>query len=173
MDFKLRPWTYEDLSSLVKNANNFNVAKYMTDAFPFPYTETNGKAFIDFATKDNPVHIFAIDIEGEAAGGIGIHPGEDIYRKNAELGYWLAEPYWGNGIISEAIKQIVDFAFINYDIERLFARPFGSNNASQKVLEKNNFVLECRIQKNLIKNEEYLDECIYAIRRNKWSLGKS
>ena len=168
MKFKLRPWSISDLDSLVKYANNWNVAKNLTDKFPFPYSESNGKAFIEFATKDNPIHIFAIDIEGQAVGGIGIHPQDDIHRKNAELGYWLAEPFWGQGIISNAIKQAVDFAFATYDIDRVFARPFGTNAASQKVLEKNNFILEGRFEKVLIKNKEYLDELIYAIRRENW-----
>ena len=72
-EFTLRPWAMEDLTKLVKYANNRNIAKNMTDGFPFPYSETNGSAFIELATKDNPIHIFAIDIDGVAVGGIGIH----------------------------------------------------------------------------------------------------
>jgi ribosomal-protein-alanine N-acetyltransferase len=97
-------------------------------------------------------------------GGIGIHPQTDIQRKNAELGYWLAESFWGNGIISNAIKQVVQFTFETYDINRIYARPFGTNIASQQVLEKNGFDLEARFEKTLIKNGELLDELIYAIR---------
>src|ERR1044072_8408657 len=99
MDFKLRPWSLNDLDSLVKHANNNNIAKNMMDRFPHPYTRESGKQFIDFATKNDPVHIFAIEINGKAAGGIGIHPQDDVSRRNAELGYWLAEPFWGKGII--------------------------------------------------------------------------
>jgi [ribosomal protein S5]-alanine N-acetyltransferase len=168
MKFILRPWNSSDLNSLVRYANNWNVAKNMTDKFPFPYTESDGKAFIEFATKDDPIHIFAIDIDGQAVGGIGIHPQEDIHRKNAELGYWLGEPFWGKGIISEAIKVAVDFAFATFAIDRVFARPFGTNTASQKVLEKNGFVLEARFERVLYKDKEYLDELIYAVRRNHW-----
>jgi ribosomal-protein-alanine N-acetyltransferase len=168
MKIKLRPWTISDLESLVKYANNWNVAKNLTDKFPHPYTERNGRKFIEFATKDNPIHIFAIDIEGQAIGGIGIHPQDDIYRKNAELGYWLAEPFWGQGIISNAIIQIINFGFSTYDIDRIFARPFGTNIASQKVLKKNNFFLEGLFEKVLFKNGEYLDEFVYALRRENW-----
>jgi [ribosomal protein S5]-alanine N-acetyltransferase len=164
----LRPWTASDLDNLVRYANNWNIAKNMTDKFPFPYGENNGKAFIEMATKDDPIHIFAIDTEGQAIGGIGIHPQDDIHRKNAELGYWLAEPFWGQGIISNTIKQVIDFAFETYDIDRIFARPFGTNIPSQKVLEKNNFVLEGRFEKVLIKDGELVDEMIYAFRRDKW-----
>jgi RimJ/RimL family protein N-acetyltransferase len=122
-------------------------------------------AFNSFANKDNPVHIFAIEVDGEAAGGIGVHPQTDIHRKNAELGYWLAEKYWGRGIITNAVKQMIDFAFATYEIDRLFARPFGSNTGSQKVLEKTGFILEGRFEKTLIKNGIPEDELVYALRR--------
>lgn len=165
-EFKLRPWKKEDLNSLVKYADNRRIAQNMTDRFPHPYSEADGLAFIEFATQSAPAHIFAIEVDGEAAGGIGIYPQHDIHRKNAELGYWLGEPFWGMGIISRPIQQTVDFAFRNYDeIDRIFARPFGSNTASQKVLEKNGFVLEARFKKTLIKNGELQDELIYALRR--------
>ena len=169
MDFTIRPWHINDLNSLVKYANNWNVAKNLTDKFPNPYTEENSKAFIEFATHDDPIHIFAIDIDGQAVGGIGIHPQDDIHRKNAELGYWLAEPFWGQGIISRAIKEVVHFAFTTYDIDRVFARPFGENIPSQKVLERNHFVLEGKFEKVLIKGGVYHDELIYAMRRKQWN----
>src|ERR1041384_1378029 len=108
--FNLRPWNLNDLESLVQHANNLNVARFMTDGFPHPYSAENGRAFIAFATKDIPVHIFAIEVDGKAVGGIGIHPQDGIMRKNAELGYWLAEKYWGRGIISGAIPRVLDFA---------------------------------------------------------------
>ncbi len=169
MKFTLRPWKKSDLHNLVRYANNKLIAQNMTDGFAHPYLESNGISFIEYANKDNPVHFFAIDVNGEAVGGIGIHPQTDIHKKNAELGYWLAEPFWGQGIISQAIKQAVNFAFETYEIDRVFARPFGTNLASQKVLEKNGFVLEARFEKVLFKNNEYLDELVYAVRRSNWN----
>lgn len=166
MNFTLRLWNINDLDSLVKHANNPNIAKFMTDGFPHPYTKENGEKFIAMATKDDPIHIFAIDVNGEAVGGIGIHPQQDVMRLNAELGYWLSEVYWGKGIVSKAIIQIVQFAFNTYEINRIFARPYSSNKASRHVLEKCGFKLEARFKKNIIKNGEILDELIYAIRRN-------
>ncbi len=165
MDFQLRPWRIEDLDSLVGYANNYNIAKNMADVFPHPYTFENGKGFIQMANQSNPPHILAIEVDGAAAGGIGIHPQQDIYRKNAELGYWLAEPYWGKGIISRAIVHMVAYGFKNWDITRIYARPFGTNIPSQKALEKSGFILEATLKQTFFKNGEYFDELIYAIRR--------
>jgi RimJ/RimL family protein N-acetyltransferase len=166
MKFKLRPWSVEDIDNLVAFANNFNIAKNLTNQFPHPYTRENGKAFIEKATSGTPTSIFAIEVEGKAAGGIGLHPQADIYCRNAELGYWLAEPYWGNGIMTEAVHQIVEYGFKTFAIDRIFARPFGTNTGSQKVLEKAGFILEARLNKTLFKNGEYLDELIYAVRKS-------
>ncbi len=165
MDFSLRSWAITDLDDLVTFANNKEIAKFLTNKFPHPYTRENGKQFIEFATSENPRHVFAIDVNGQAIGGIGIHPQTDVYCKNAELGYWLAQPFWGHGIISKAIVQMVDYGFKTFDIARIYARPFGTNPASQKVLEKNGFKLEAKIEKCFYKNGEYLDELIYAVRR--------
>ncbi|TND10575.1 MAG: hypothetical protein FD123_217 [Bacteroidetes bacterium] len=164
-DFSLRPWALADLHSLVKYANNPKIAQNMTDQFPHPYTEEKGSAFINNAAAGSPVHIFAIDINGEACGGIGLHPQSDVHCKNAELGYWLAEPFWGKGIIPQAIARIVDYGFKTFAIDRIFARPYGTNTASQRVLEKAGFVLEARFEKTIFKNGAYLDELIYATRR--------
>lgn len=165
MDFILRNWQIEDLDNLVGFANNMHIARNMTDSFPYPYTEEKGKAFIAFATGELPNRILAIDIDRLACGSIGLHPQQDIQRKNAELGYWLAEPYWGNGIMSRAITQMVAYGFKHWDINRIFARPFGTNLASQRALEKAGFILEGRFEKTFFKNEVFVDELIYAIRK--------
>ncbi|MFO7977115.1 MAG: GNAT family protein [Bacteroidales bacterium] len=165
MDYKLRPWKMDDLDSLVRYANNRNISRFLTDRFPHPYTDEDARNFIEMATSESHGNIFAIEVQGEAAGSIGIHPLQDIFRENAELGYWLAEPYWGQGIITRAVREMVHFAFDHYDIRRVFARPFGNNPASQKVLEKAGFILEARFEKSLIKNGERLDELVFAIRR--------
>lgn len=165
MEFKLRPWDLEDLGSLVKYANNFNISKNLTNQFPHPYTKENGETFIAMASENNPRNILAIEINGEAAGGIGLHVQSDIYCKNAELGYWLAEPHWGKGIITRAIRQMVAYGFETFEIDRIFARPFGNNIGSQMALQKSGFILEGKFEKTLYKNGEYLDELIFAIRR--------
>ena len=83
-----------------------------------------------------------------------------------ELGYWLAEPFWGNGIITEAIQQIVKYGFETFDITRIFARPYGYNIASQKALEKAGFTLEARFVDTFFKNGKFEDEWVYAVRKH-------
>lgn len=165
MQFSLRPWTITDIDSLVEYGNNFNIAKYMRNVFPHPYTKEAGIKFIEMSNLHIPRKIFVIDINGKASGGIGVFPQDDIMCKNAELGYWLAEPFWGKGIITNAIKEMISYGFNTFDINRIFAIPFGTNIASQKALEKAGFKLEARLGKTIFKNGEYEDELIYAVRK--------
>ncbi len=163
MNFTLRRFKDSDLESLVKYANNYNIAKFLTNQFPYPYGEEDGKKFLYMAIN-NP-GIFTIDINGEAVGSIGLFPQSDIHEKNAELGYWLAEPFWRKGIMPRAIQEIVAYGFRSFNITRIFARPFSTNPASQRVLEKSGFIFEARLKNALYKNGEYMDELIYAIRK--------
>ena len=164
MNVKLRPWRETDLDALVRYAGNPKISANLTDAFPHPYSREDGQRFIAMATSHNPVRIFAIEADGGFVGGIGVHPQQDVYRANAELGYWVAEPFWGRGIATSAIRQIIPVAFSLEGIRRLYARPFGSNVASQRVLEKCGFVLEARLRETFLKRGEFLDELIYAVR---------
>ncbi len=118
------------------------------------------------AMQGNPPNVLCISINGEASGGIGVHPQQDVYRMNVELGYWLAEPFWGRGIITKAITHMVDYGFSNFEFNRIYARPYGHNKASMRVLEKAGFKLEARLENTFLKNGKFLDEYIYAIRRN-------
>lgn len=166
--FELRPWRLSDMEDLAFFANNANIANNMTNKFPHPYTLEHAEAFIQFAQVSDPVCIFAISCDGRSIGGMGVHLQDDIFAKNAELGYWLAEPYWGKGIVSKLLPELIDFAFNTFDIQRVFARPFSTNTASQRVLEKNYFVLEATLKNTIFKNGNYMDELIYAIRREAW-----
>ena len=161
----LRAWSPADLDDLVHFANNERIANNLTNMFPHPYTPEAGTAFIAMANSHEPQQIFAIDLDGRAIGAIGIHPQGDIWSKNAEIGYWLAEPYWGKGIITQTIREIVSYGFATFDLERIFARPFGRNLGSQKALQKAGFQFEAQIKQNLFKNGTFEDELIYGIRR--------
>ncbi|MEZ4721155.1 MAG: GNAT family protein [Flavobacteriales bacterium] len=166
MEFKLRPWEIEDLSSLVKYANNPRIAANLTDGFPYPYTEENGRVFLERFTTASPTNVMCIEVNGEAAGAIGLHAQGDIMRKSMEMGYWLAEPYWGNGIITKAIAQMVDYGFQTFDVNRIFARPYGRNVASQRVLEKAGLKKEGHLRDAAFKNGEYDDLLVYGVIRS-------
>lgn len=167
MDFTLREWRITDLDSLVKHANNYNIAKCLTDVFPHPYSGADGKRYLDFVIQDTPpIKIFAIDVDGEAVGSIGLTFKEDVYRKNVEIGYWLSEEYWGKGIVTEAVKQVTQYAFDTFDVNRVYAGVFAFNTGSQKVLEKAGYTLEAELKKTIFKYGEYIDEKIYARRRD-------
>ena len=167
-EFKLRAWTMNDLPSMVKHANNFKIANNLSDGFPHPYTEEHGKKFLKMFMEDNSQLILCIEVNGEAVGSMGIHPRKDIYRKNAEIGYWLGEPFWGQGIIGKLIPEMVTKGFEMFDIERIYAPIFGRNKASQRVLAKNGFVVESRLEKTIFKNGEFEDEVVFGIRREQW-----
>lgn len=166
MNVKLRTWRLSDAAGIVKHANNYNVAQYLTDDFPFPYTFEDAVLYIGSVSGNDPVKVFAIDVDGEAVGSIGIFPQAGIYRKNAEIGYWLSEEYWGRGIMLKAIKEIVRYGFNTFDITRIFARPFAINIQSQKVLQKAGFVKEATFQKSVFKNNEYMDEVYFSVCRS-------
>ena len=161
---KLRPWRETDIPSLLKYANNKKIADNLTDRFPHPFLEANAQWFLNWSNTYSPQQILAIDLDGEAAGSIGLHPLEDVFRLNCELGYWVAEPFWGKGIATEAIKLMIEYAKQNFAWTRLFARPYGSNIGSQKALLKAGFVLEARFEKTILKNGKLEDELVFGLR---------
>ncbi len=158
----LRKWESFDLENLVKNANNYNVASTMRDAFPYPYTVQDGKEWIEFAQNEEWGYNFAITINNKAIGGIGLIVGKDIERKSSEVGYWLGEDHWGKGIASSALKGIVNFAFNDLDLERIFAVSLEHNIASKKVLEKNDFILEGILRNSVFKYGKFYNQALYA-----------
>jgi RimJ/RimL family protein N-acetyltransferase len=169
IQFELREWKISDLDSLVMYGINPNISKFMSDAFPD--TKEKWKNFLTHVTSNKSVHYKAIDIEGMAVGGIGISPHQGEKRCNAELGYWLSETYWNKGIITAAVKQMLSLAFETYpELNRIYATPYGTNTASHKVLTKAGFTLEARFEKIILKNNKLLDECVYAYRKDKYTL---
>ena len=165
MHLEIRPWRKSDAKSLQKHANNRAVAANLTDQFPHPYTLKHAKAFIKNVNVYNPKRILAIVIQDEAVGSIGITPQGDVHRSNAEIGYWLSESYWGQGFTTEAVKKMSAYAFEKFEVNRLFAKCFGYNTPSHRVLEKAGFIVEARFKNVLIKNNEIHDEIIYALRK--------
>jgi ribosomal-protein-alanine N-acetyltransferase len=160
----LRPWLISDARKLAYIADNKNISDNLRDGFPFPYSLKDAKAWLNLILPENyPPRFFAITVEKELVGSIGIVKMSDIYRKNLEIGYFISEPFWGKGIATKAIKAATSYAFKDFDIVRVFAEPFTDNAGSRRVLEKAGFRLEATLKRNVIKNGIIKDSCIYSV----------
>lgn len=167
MKITLRMLKPEDVDALATHANNYNISKNLTNKFPFPYSKKDAKIFIEWALSHHPIQIMAIDVDGELVGSIGIHPLTDIYAKSAELGYWIAESFWGKGIATKAIAEMVRYGFGAFEIDRVFARIMHNNLASQAALKKAGFVFEAKFIATIFKNDQYFDELVYGITKDR------
>lgn len=162
----LRPWKRSDKEALVKYANNKKIAENLRDAFPHPYNDKDAMRFLEKAMGEDPhIVMFAVDRQGEAIGSIGGMLQNDVYSKNMEFGYWIAEPYWGLGIASAVIKKFISHIWLSYDVRRIYAEPYSINIPSRKALERAGFTLEAVFRQNVFKNGRYLDSCIYSMLR--------
>lgn len=163
--FELRPFRVDDLEALVEHASHPSVAANLTDSFPNPFTRETGMEFLQRSIAGTALRR-CIALDGICGGAIGLHPKDDVWRNNMELGYWLAPPYRGKGIMSEAIRRMVRIGFEHQPtITRIYATPFGSNIASQRALLNAGFNLEATLKGTLVKNGVVEDELIFAVRR--------
>ena len=158
----IRSWSEQDAESLQRHADNRKIWLNLRDIFPHPYRLEDAKAFLAFVTSQSPETTFAIATASEVIGCIGLRLGTDVHRKTAELGYWLAEPFWQKGIMSEAVEEFTRYSFSAFDLVRIYAEPFANNRPSARVLEKAGFVLEGTLRANVLKNGEILDSLMYA-----------
>jgi len=160
----LRPWSVKDARQLALIADNKNIADNLRDGFPFPYSLKDAIAWLNLILPENfPPRFFAIEVEKELVGSIGIVKKSDIYRKNFEIGYFISESFWGKGIATKAIKAATSYAFKDFDIVRVYAEPFSDNAGSRRALEKAGFSLEATLKRNVIKNGIVKDSCIYSV----------
>lgn len=151
-----------DKVRMAEIANNEKVAANLRDAFPSPYTVEDAQKFISMCLRQEPYEVFAIEFEGEYVGNIGLHRQSDVYRKTAELGYFIGEPYWHRGITPRAVNLICEYGFRELDVIKIFSGVFSFNTASQRVLEKCGFTLEAVLKAAVIKNGKICDEYRYA-----------
>jgi len=105
---------------------------------------------------------FLIFWDGELAGEIGISLKKDVFRLNAEIGYFISKRFWGKGIATKAVKKMTEYAFDSFNIVRIVAGVFDFNKASMKVLEKNGYYLESVRKDAVIKNNKIIDDYIWV-----------
>lgn len=164
MSVMIRPWSARDVRSLAHHANNVHIAESLRDYFPTPYTEEDAAFFIRYArhAHSDREWIYAIEVDGEACGCISLTFGHDVYAKSGELGYWLGEQYWGQGITTQAIGMICKKAFAETEIVRIQAEVMANNPASIQVLQKNRFIQEGYFCNRIYKNEKMHDSVLFA-----------
>lgn len=166
--YSVRSFRKSDADSLARYADNYDVARYLRDSFPYPYGRGDAEGWIRFVHAQPLETNFAIAAEHEAIGGIGIRLGDDIHRVGAEIGYWLGEPFWGKGIMTEAVSRFTQYCFDNFTLERIWAGVFDLNRASARVLEKAGYVYEGTLRQAVIKQQVVMDELIYSALRYEW-----
>ena len=165
MKCRIRKWELSDAKDLAAALSNKKVQDNLRDGLPYPYTEQDGKEFISamLSADENETFAFAIMVDDKVVGSIGIFRQGNIHSQTAELGYYIAEEYWGKGIMTEAVKQICEYVFAKSDIIRIYAEPFAYNIASCRVLEKVGFQYEGTLRSNAVKNGKVIDMKMYSL----------
>ena len=151
---------------MARHADNRKIWLNVRDRFPHPYTLGAAESWVAMVTAADPETQFAIEVDGEAAGGIGVFLQEDVSRYTAEIGYWLGEAYWNRGIMTSVVRRFTDYAFASYDLNRIYANVFAWNEASVRVLEKAGYAFEGRQLAATVKDGQVLDNLMYAVVRD-------
>ena len=169
-NFELREWQLSDAVSLAENANNINIWNNVRDALPYPYSEEDGREYIEMTlSQPKPATLLAIVVDGKAVGSIGIFLREDVERISAELGYFIGEKYWKRGIVTDEVKEMLTYVFTNFPhLRKIYAIPFDFNVASQKVLQKAGFEREAILKQAAIKNNKVVDLHYYSMPKSQW-----
>jgi [ribosomal protein S5]-alanine N-acetyltransferase len=162
---RLRPFRRDDDTSIAHHADDRAVWINLRDRFPSPYHLEDARDWLGMVVGQTPSTDFAIEVEGHAVGSVGITLGADVFRRSAEIGYWLGRSFWGRGIASAAVRAVTEHAFEQFDLNRLHAGVFAWNPASARVLEKAGYVLEGRLRSAVTKDGRTTDQLLYAITR--------
>ena len=169
--YTIRSWRETDAEPLQRYADNRKIWLNLRDIFPQPYTLEDAQWWVVHASQEDPECSFAIATGDEPIGGIGLVLGDDVNRCSAELGYWLAEPFWGQGITTDVVRSFTEWGFEHFSLNRIFATPFAGNTASERVLEKAGFTREGVMKNAIVKDGVVRDQVMYAKIRAKGPLG--
>jgi RimJ/RimL family protein N-acetyltransferase len=135
---------------------------------PYPYTEADFDGWLETVAKaterhGEPVHFAIRTGDDSFIGGCGFDGLTKGHR--AEIGYWLAKPYWGQGIMTAVVGRACEHAVVQWKLVRITAHVFDFNAASARVLEKNGFVCEGCLRKHYLKDGRFVDSRLYALVR--------
>jgi len=158
----LRSFQFSDADTLWPHANDREIWRNLRDAFPSPYSRLDAMLFIQSVRDRRPETVFALEVEGAAAGSVGFSLQSDVERISAEVGYWLGRRYWGRGIATAALRAVTRYAVEQHGLARLYATPYAWNPASCRVLEKAGYVREARLRRSAVKDGQLIDKWLYA-----------
>ena len=167
MNCKIRKWKLTDAKDIAVALSNKKIQDNLRDGLPYPYSEQDGIDYISsmLSANEDETFAFAITLDDKVIGSIGVFRQQNIHRQTAEMGYYIAEEYWGKGIMTDAVKQICEYVFKNSDILRIYAEPFAYNTGSCRVLEKAGFQYEGTLRNNAVKNGKVIDMKMYSLLR--------
>lgn len=162
--YSVRSFRPGDEPTLQRAADDWQVARWLRDAFPHPYTIADARDWVAYASTVEPQTELAIVDRRAVVGSVGFKLQDDMQRRSAEVGYWVASSHWGRGIATRALAALVRHAFDGFDLIRLFAGVKEGNVASAKVLAANGFELEGRLRKAITgRSGEEKDELMYGL----------
>jgi RimJ/RimL family protein N-acetyltransferase len=156
-------WDQGDQARLIALADDYDVWVNLADQFPHPYTRADAEAWVALQADQDPVVRFAVCDAKGPIGGIGLITREGDLRHSAELGYWLGKPFWGQGIMTAAVRVLIAYAFETLGLLRIDARVRTSNIASVRVLEKLGYQREGLLRRDALKAGVPVDHLLYAI----------
>ena len=139
-----------------------------TLTIPHPYHESDAEEWLRLRLDHNlrvgaEVSLAIRNRNDEMIGSVGADNLEPGSSHRGELGYWLAVPYWGRGIMTDALRAYINYAFEQLQVTRLVANVFESNLASSRVLERSGFKLEGRLRQHYLKNGRLMDARVYGL----------
>ncbi|WP_151089289.1 GNAT family N-acetyltransferase [Hymenobacter baengnokdamensis] len=167
----LRAFAPADVPRLVALAGNYEVAKNTLN-IPHPYLAEDGRRWVQL-TQENYAqqtgYAFAIELRatGELIGGIGLTVERRFDR--AEAGYWLGQPYWGQGLASEALAVLLRFSFEELQLNKLYATHISGNPASGRVMLKNGMVKEGELVQHTKRDGQYHDLWQYRMTKAEYA----
>lgn len=154
----LRQLYDKDRNVLAQLADNKKIWDNVRDFLPSPYSIEDAKYFIELTQKEEPQMTFAIEYDSQFCGVIGLVRQSDVYRRTANIGYWLGEPYWNKGIATVSVKLVTEYGFDKLHLIRIHTGVFEYNIGSMKVLTKNGYFKDGVFKKSIFKNGQIFDE---------------
>ena len=171
----LRPWEESDAESLYEYAKDDRVGPIA--GWPVHTSVENSRDIIRDILSAPGTFAVCLKEDGKAIGSIGLMMGEHsnigLPDNEAEIGYWIGVPFWGRGLIPEAVREIIRYAFEDLQLETLWCGYFEGNDKSKRVQEKCGFTYQyTNTDAEWVMMMDRRTEHISRLTREEWMLRK-